>query len=124
MLFNFMSHKIEKRAEDSFLYVDILSAFEDFGYPTRDSRNIKIKGDIKIKMGSSYREPDVVFYSEGVPVLLVEAKREGKSKEDAEKQAKSYVRFFPIEEYSKDGRPPQYAAVTIGKKIFFYKGLV
>jgi hypothetical protein len=117
-----MAKKANNRSEDSYIVNDILPAFADYGYPVAgDTQNLKIKGDIKIRMGSSYKEPDVVFYAEGIPVLLVESKKEGKSRENAEEQAKSYIRNFPIERYSRDGRPPQYAAVTIGKKIFFYK---
>ena len=112
----------ENRSEDSYIFHDILPAFADYGYPTAgDSENLKIKSDIKIKMGSGTKEPDVVYYAEGIPVLIVEAKKEGKSKSQAEEQVKSYIRNFPIEKYSKDGRPPQYAAVTIGRKIYFYK---
>ena len=120
-----MPRNKENRSEDSYIVNDILPAFADYGYPVAgDSENLKIKGDIRIRMGSTYKEPDVVFYANGIPVLLVEAKREGKSqngRKDAEDQARSYIRNFPIEKYSRDGRPPQYAAVTIGKKIYFYK---
>lgn len=112
----------ENRSEDSYIFHDILPAFADYGYPTAGNhQNLKIKGDVKIKMGSTYKEPDVVYYAEEIPVLVVEAKKEKQSKTEAEEQVKSYIRNFPIEKYSKDGRPPQYAAVTIGKKIFFYK---
>lgn len=112
----------ENRSEDSYIFHDILPAFADYGYPTAgDSKNLKIKGDVKIKMGSTYKEPDVVYYAEEIPVLVVEAKKEKQSKTEAEAQVKSYILNFPIGKYSKDGRPPQYAAVTIGKKIFFYK---
>ena len=117
-----MPQNRDNRSEDSYIVNDILPAFADYGYPPAgDSANLKIKGDIRIRMGSTYKEPDVVFCAEGIPVLLVEAKKENKSQKDAEDQAKSYIRNFPIEEYSQDGRPPQYAAVTIGKKIYFYK---
>jgi len=117
-----MPRNQNNRSEDSHIVNDILPAFADYGYPVAgDSENLKIKGDIRIRMGSTYKEPDVVFYADGVPVLLVEAKKENKSQSDAEDQAKSYIRNFPIEEYSRDGRPPQYAAVTIGRKIYFYK---
>jgi len=116
-----MSRNQNNRSEDSYIINDILPAFADYGYPVAgDSENLKIK-DIRIRMGSTYKKPDVVFYADGVPVLLVEAKKENKSQSDAEEQAKSYIRNFPIREYSRDGRPPQYAAVTIGKTIYFYK---
>ena len=117
-----MNPRQNTRGEDSYIIHDILPAFADYGYPrTGDTKNLKIKGDVKIRMGSSLKEPDVVFYAEGVPVLLVESKKPGKSKQDAEEQAQSYIRNFPIEKYSKDGRPPQYAAVTIGRVIHFYR---
>ena len=117
-----MPRNQNNRSEDSYIVNDILPAFADYGYPVAgDSENLKIKGDIRIRMGSTYKEPDVVFYADNVPVLLVEAKKENKSQSDAEDQAKSYIRNFPIEKYSRDGRPPQYAAITIGKTIYFYK---
>jgi len=117
-----MPRRKQKRSEDSYIIHNILPAFADYGYPVAgDSEHLKIKGDIRIRMGSSYKEPDVVFYADGVPVLLVEGAREGESKEKKEEQVQSYIRNFPVNKYSRDGRPPKYAAVTIGQKIFFYK---
>ncbi len=116
-----MPPRRQNRSEDSYIYQDILPAFEEYGYPSRsDTQNLKIKS-IRIRIGSRYFYPDVVYYADDVPVLLVEAKKEGKSKRNAEEQAKSYIHNFPIEQHSRDGRPPQYAAVTIGRRIFFYR---
>lgn len=113
---------LKKRTEDSYIIHDILPLFSEYGYPSYgDRENLKIKGDVKIKMGATYKEPDLVYYSNGIPVLLVEAKIEGGNEEKAKEQARSYIRNFPIEEYSRDGRPPQYAAITIGRKVSFYR---
>jgi len=110
------------RSEDSYIYHDILPTFEEYGYPGRgDTENLKIKGDIRIRIGSRSYTPDVVYYADGVPLLLVEAKKEGMTKKDAEDQAKSYIRNFPVDRYSRDGRPPRYAAVTVGRQVYFYK---
>jgi hypothetical protein len=117
-----MPKKPYSRSEDSYIYHDILPSFADYGYPAAgDTENLKIKGDVRIRMGATYKEPDVIFYAEGIPVLLVESKKPGKSLEAAEEQARSYIRNFPIERHSRDGRPPQYAAVTVGKVIFLYR---
>lgn len=79
-----MNELFPDRGEDSHIIHDILPAFADYGYPRAgDTENLKIKGDVRIRMGSSFKEPDVVFYAEGIPVLLVESKKQGKSKQDA-----------------------------------------
>jgi type I restriction-modification system DNA methylase subunit len=108
----------KKRSEDSFLFQDIARAFEQFGYPRLgDKENIKIKGDIKIKMGSGLKEPDLVYYTNGDPILLVEAKKVGQP--DPTEQAFSYVKLFPSEkeEYSKSKVRPKYFACTEGPQI-------
>ena len=65
----------ENRSEDSYIFHDILPAFADYGYPTAgDSENLKIKSDIKIKMGSGTKEPDVVYYAEGFQFSLLRRK--------------------------------------------------
>ena len=113
---------MNKKSEDSFVIHNIIPVFSEYGYPgPGDEDNFKIKGDIRIPMGSTTKEPDLVFYANGVPVLVVENKGKNKSKEKAKKQLKSYIRNFPIKDHSVDGRPPEFGAVTIGKKIFFYK---
>lgn len=106
----------KKRSEDSFLFQDIARAFEQYGYPRLgDKENIKIKGDIKIKMGSGLKEPDLVYYTNGDPILLVEAKKIGQP--DPTDQAFSYVKLFPAEKYSKSNVRPKYFACTEGPQI-------
>ncbi|MFA6007375.1 MAG: N-6 DNA methylase [Candidatus Shapirobacteria bacterium] len=106
----------KKRSEDSFLFQDIARAFEQFGYPRLgDKENIKIKGDIKIKMGSGLKEPDLVYYTNGDPILLVEAKKVGQP--DPTEQAFSYVKLFPAEKYSANKVRPKYFACTEGPQI-------
>ena len=39
---------------------------------------------------------DIVYYQDGEPVLLVEAKRAGRSIEQATEEAENYLRNFPI----------------------------
>lgn len=91
-----------------------------FDFPTQeDHDHVKIQS-IPVRMGSGNKWPDVVYYHDGIPIFLVEAKREGKSKDDAINQALSYIRNFPVEEYSKDYIRPRYFAVTIGKEISFF----
>ena len=86
-----------------------------YGYPPPDDEeNVKIN-EIPVRIASGIKKPDVVYYWQGIPVLLIEAKKEGKSDKDALDQALSYVRNFPTKEYSKSGYPPRYLIITIGK---------
>lgn len=84
-----------------------------------DHEHVKIQS-IPIRMGSGVKKPDVVYYYDGIPVFLVEAKREGKSKDDAVQQALSYIRNYPVEAHSKEYIRPRFFAVTIGQAISFY----
>lgn len=111
------------RPEISFLvqYVlPILSA--QFNYPNPDDyEHIKID-EVPVRIGAAVKHPDVVYYWDEVPVVLIESKKEGKSEKDAQDQALSYVRNFPANDknYSKDGRRPRFIATTVGKEIKFY----
>lgn len=112
-----MSHQ---KPEIAYLVQNILPVLNsqyDFPSP-EDEERTKI-GEIPVRIGSSIKKPDIVYYWEGVPVFLIEAKREGKSEEDAVDQALSYVRNYPSK-YTKDGIKPRLFAVTIGSKINFY----
>lgn len=84
-----------------------------------DHEHVKIQS-VPVRMGSGIKKPDVVYYYDGIPIFLVESKREGRPKEDAIQQALSYIRNFPVKDYSKDYIRPRYFAVTIGKEINFY----
>lgn len=84
-----------------------------------DEKNTKID-EILVRIASSVKKPYVVYYQDGIPVFLIETKKEGKSEADAVDQALSYIRNFPVEEFSKDRIRPKYFAVTIGKDIHCY----
>ena len=109
------------RPEISFLVQFVLPTLSSqYGYPQPDdSEHTKIQ-EIPVRIGSTIYHPDVVYYWDKVPLLLIEAKKEGKSEKDAQDQALSYVRNFPTKEYSKDGRRPRFVAITIGENITCY----
>ena len=96
----------------------VLASQYDYPQPD-DQEHVKIQ-EIPVRMGSTIHHPDVVYYWDEVPVLLIEAKREGKTEKDAQDEALSYVRNFPTEKFSKDGIRPRYIATTVGKEINFY----
>src|SRR3989344_198097 len=107
--------------EISYLIQNILPLFaSQFNFPLpEDEQKTKID-QMPVRIASGVKKPDVVYYWENVPVFLIEAKKEGRSENDAVEQALSYIRNFPVKEYSKDGIRPRFFAVTIGKQIFFY----
>ncbi len=111
------------RPEISYLVQFILPFLSrHYDYPNpEDYEHVKID-EIPIIVGSNIKKPDIVYYWGGVPVLLVEAKKEGKSESDAQDQALSYVRNFPVADkrFSKDGRRPRFIATSVGKDINFY----
>lgn len=110
-----------QRPEIAFLVQNILPLFaSQFDFPLpEDEQNTKID-EIPVRIASSVKKPDVVYYQDGIPVFLIEAKKEGKSEEDAVEQALSYIRNYPIEQYSKNSIRPRFFAVTIGKQVHFY----
>jgi len=112
-----------QRPEISFLVQHVLPVLStNYNYPNpEDYEHVKID-EIPVRIASSIKKPDVVYYWEGVPVLLIEAKKQGKSESDAQDQALSYVRNFPVKDksYSSDGRRPRFVVTTIGKQIYFY----
>ncbi len=110
-----------QRPEIAFLVQNILPLFaSQFDYPLpEDEQNTKID-EIPIRIASSVKKPDVVYYYDGFPVFLIEAKKEGKSIEDAVDQALSYIRNYPVKTFSKNSVRPRFFAVTIGKQIIFY----
>lgn len=108
----------EARSEDSYIIHDIITAFAHYGYPQPpDPQNLKIKGDVPIRVGSKTYSPDVIYYAGGIPLLLVGSKRLGKSAEDAKQQEFSYIKNFPVESYSRGRIRPKYLAITVGPQI-------
>jgi len=115
----------EKRSENSYINNDILPFLaSNFGYPIHDAEKVKIN-DVPIFRPSGGRAGsiDIVYYHNGEPVLLVEAKTKHKSHEAALKEALVYLKNFPIDktEFSPSGLPPKILATTVGKDIKFYK---
>lgn len=109
-----------QKQEIEYVIQDVLPIFAyQLGYPLpEDEKNTRIQS-IPVRIGSGTKKPDVVYYHDGVPVFLVEAKRGG-NLNDAINQALSYIRNFPVNEYSRDGVKPRFFAVTVGKNYFFY----
>lgn len=110
-----------QRPEIAYLVQNILPLFaSQFNFPLpEDEKNTKID-EIPVRIASSVKRPDVVYCHNGIPVFLIEAKKEGKSENNAVDQALSYIRNYPIKSYSKKGIRPRFFAITIGKQIIFY----
>lgn len=107
-----------QRSEDSYIIHDIIPAFSQYGYPDAgDSQNLKIKSDAGISIGSGRSlEPDIVYYANNTPLLVVESKRKNGSEENARRQAISYIRLLQFSPH-----PPKYFTTTVGRSIKFYK---
>ena len=110
-----------QRPEIAYLIQNVLPLFaSQFSFPLpEDEKNTKID-EIPVRIASGVKKPDIVYYWEGIPIFLVESKKEGKSEKDATEQALSYIRNYPVDKYSKDGIRPRFFAVTIGKQITFF----
>jgi hypothetical protein len=110
-----------QKPEIAYLIQNILPLFtSQFDFPSpEDEKNTKID-EIPIRIGSSIKKPDVVYYHSGIPVFLIEAKKDGKPEKDAVDQALSYIRNYPVEEFSKNSFRPRFFAITIGKQVNFY----
>ena len=110
-----------QRSEIAYLVQNILPLFSSqLGFPLpEDEENTKID-QIPVRIASGVKKPDVIYYWEGIPVFLIEAKRDNKSEEDAIDQALSYIKNYPINEYSRDSIRPRFFAITIGKQVSFY----
>jgi len=109
-----------QKQEIEYVIQDVLPIFSSqLGYPLpEDEKNTRIQS-IPVRVGSGIKKPDVIYYHDGVPVFLIEAKRSG-NLEDAVNQALSYIRNYPVNEYSRDGIKPRFFAVTVGKNYFFF----
>lgn len=118
-----MKNDKKSRTEISYLVQFVLPFLSThYNYPNpEDYEHVKID-EIPVRIGSGIKKPDAVYYWDCVPILLIEAKKEGKSESDAQDQALSYIRNFPVtnKDYSKDGRRPRFIATTVGKEINFY----
>ncbi|MBI2444490.1 MAG: SAM-dependent DNA methyltransferase [Candidatus Magasanikbacteria bacterium] len=115
----------EKRSENSYINNDVIPFLNDnFGYPIHNAECVKIN-DVPIfgARGNRAGSIDIVYYHNGNPVLLVEAKTKHKSHAVALEQALFYLKNFPLdkEEFAPSGLPPKILATTVGKDIKFYK---
>jgi hypothetical protein len=115
---------MSKRSEDSYIVHDIIPLLARIGYPgAGDHERVRIK-DVPIyrPSGGVAGKMDLVYYHDGEPVLLVEAKRAGRSIEQACEEAENYLRNFPVKnkKYAPSGKSPRYFAITIGRDIKFY----
>lgn len=110
-----------QRPEIAYLVQNILPLLtSQYGFPVpEDELHLKID-EVPIRIGSGVKKPDAVYYWNEVPVFLIEAKKEGKSEEDAIDQALSYIRNFPIQKYSKNSIKPRFFAITVGRRISVY----
>lgn len=116
---------IEKRSENSYINNDIIPFLNsNFGYPIHDSEKVLIN-DVPVFNASGGRggTMDIVYYQNGIPLLLVEAKSDHKSHSVALEQALIYLKNFPYskKEFSETGTLPKFLATTVGKNIKFYK---
>lgn len=114
------------RSEDDYIVNDILPFLaSNFDYPIHDSERVKIKSVpiFRPSGGKSGSAPDIVYYHNQEPVLLVEAKRRHKSHTEALRETLNYLKNFPIDhkEYAPSGLPPKILATTVGTDIKFYK---
>ncbi len=115
----------EKRSENSYINNDILPFLaSNLGYPIHDAERVKIN-DVPIFRPSGGRAGfiDIIYYHNGEPVLLVEAKTKYKTHEAALEEELFYLKNFPIDktEFAPSGLPPKILATTVGKNIKFYK---
>lgn len=119
---------LNQQSENSYIANEILPLLASgFGYPIHDSTRVKIN-DVPIFRASGGRagSMDIVYYHNGEPVLLVEAKREHKSHDAALEEVLVYLRNFPVnhKEFAPSGMPPKFLATTVGRDIKFYKWVI
>lgn len=117
---------MSKRSEFSYIVHNVIPLFAKYGYPAAgDHERVRIN-DVPIYRASGGRSAstmDIVYYHAEEPILLVEAKRDQKSHEAALKEAKNYLKNFPVSDkkYAPSGRAPLYIATTVGREIKFYR---
>src|SRR3990172_13057084 len=105
----------KEQSENSYIANEILPLLASgFGYPFNNSEQVKIN-DVPIFRASGGRSGatiDIVYYWNGEPVLLIEAKREHRSHEAALNQALDYLRNFPVnhKEFAPSGIQPKFLA--------------
>lgn len=116
---------MSKRSEDSYVVHNIIPLLAKIGYPgAGDHERVRIK-DVPIyrPSGGIAGTMDIVYYHNGEPLLLVEAKSNHKTHHVALKEAENYLRNFPVKDkkFALSGRPPRYIATTVGRDIVFWQ---
>lgn|GEM_PF-1681815 len=114
------------RSEASYIVHDVLPLFARYGYPSAGDREHVKVNDVPVYRpsgGKSGSTMDIVYYYNGEPLLLVEAKREKRSHEKALEESENYLRNFPTKDkkFAPSGRQPRYIATTVGREIRFYR---
>lgn len=115
-----------ERSESSYITHDIIPILAKLGYPgAGDRERLKIN-DVPLFQPSGGRTGatmDIVYYHNGEPLLLVEAKKAHISHLKALGQAENYLRNFPLKDkrYAPSGRSPRFIATTVGRDIKLYR---
>jgi len=117
---------VSGRSEASYIVHDVLPLFARYGYPSAGDREHVKVNDVPVYRpsgGKSGSTMDIVYYYNGEPLLLVEAKREKRSHEKALEESENYLRNFPTKDkkFAPSGRQPRYIATTVGREIRFYR---
>ncbi len=117
---------MSKRSEFSYIVHNVIPLFTKYGYPAAGNHERVRINDVPIYRASGGRSAstiDIVYYHNGKPVLLIEAKREGGSQKQALEEAENYLINFPVRDgiFAPTGERPCYFAITIGREVKFYK---
>ena len=90
-----------KRPEIAYVIQNILPLFaSQFDFPLpEDEQNTKID-EIPIRIASGVKKPDVVYYHDGFPVFLIEAKKEGRSEVGRPSFLPLYFIYFASQPYT------------------------
>lgn len=113
---------MNNKPEIAYLIQNILPLLtEQFDFPRQENESAVKIDEIPIQMGSGPKKPDVVYYHQGLPVALLEAKRPEKNLEKTLEQAMSYARLFPVDKYSNGLVKPKIIIVSIGRELHWYR---
>ncbi len=113
---------MNNRPEISYLVQNVLPLLtEQFDFPRQESEQAVKIDEIPIPMASGVKKPDVVYYHDDLPVLLLEAKRQDKSELAALNQAMDYATRYPVTKYSNGVVKPKLIIVSIGRQLNWYR---
>jgi hypothetical protein len=119
-----MPIKKDTRSEIEYQVQDVIPFLsKHFVFPKiEDKKSVRMLS-VPVKMGSTTKKPDTVYYYNGYPVFVLECKKPGQKDDDTLGQALSYIRNFPNHrsEWSRDGSKSRFFATYINKKLSFYE---